>query len=49
MDNITDIILSAIALYFIGLLLILLLVATGYQGGDMITEHYRSVLQSLVN
>jgi len=49
MDNITDIILSAIALYFIGFLFIILLVAMGYQGGDMITEHYRSVLQSFIN
>lgn len=39
----------AVSFYIIGLLFVLAMVASGYQGGDMLTEHYRSVLQFIIN
>lgn len=37
-------------LYVVGFLWVMSLVMfEGYQGGDMLTEHYRSVLQAITN
>ncbi len=38
-----------VTIYLFGLLFVLVMVASGYQGGDMLTEYYRSVLQFIIN
>ncbi len=38
----------SVTIYLFGLLFVLAMVASGYQGGDMLTEHYRSVLQFII-
>lgn len=48
-QNILDTIGFMVTLYILGLLYVLLMVATGYQGGDVLTEHYRAVLQFIIN
>ena len=37
-----------VTLYIIGLLFVIVKVANGYQGGDMLSEHYRSMLQTVI-
>jgi hypothetical protein len=48
-SQIIDVLGFAASIYIFGLLFVLLMVATGYQGGDMLTEHYRGVLQSIIS
>ena len=39
----------AISIYTLGLAFVLIKVGEGYQGGDVLTEHYRWVLQGIIN
>lgn len=39
----------AVLLYVFGLVFVLMNVAAGYEGGDLLTEHYRGVLQAILN
>lgn len=47
--TIKDTIICVATLYMFGLLFVLAMVASGYQGGDMLTEHYRTALQAVVS
>lgn len=39
----------ALVIYMLGLTLVLAKIANGYEGGDLMTEHYRTVLQFIFN
>lgn len=45
MKYITQFIAIAGLLYLFGFVFVMLSVMNGYQGGDVLSEHYRSVLQ----
>lgn len=44
-----NILLFVSVVYLTGLLLVLVKVSSGYEGGDLMTEHYRGVLQFIFN
>ncbi len=46
--TILEIIGIAVTIYIFGLFFVLAVVADGYEGGDILTEHYRSVVQFIV-
>ena len=47
-EYILNFVLAAVVIYALGFGVVMLNVANGYAGGDMLTEHYRSVLQMFV-
>lgn len=43
--KVSEVLCAVAVLYMFGFVVVMVLVASGYQGGDLLTEHYRSVLQ----
>jgi hypothetical protein len=49
MKNILGTLGAVSVIWLFGLIIVIGMVINGYQGGDMMTEHYRSVLQFIFN
>lgn len=49
MKTLLAIVAGVAIIYLAGLLLVLAKVSSGYEGGDLMTEHYRGVLQTIIN